>query len=102
MVSTFVWYELMTSDAKAAETFYSKAVGWKTQDSGQAGMNYTLLLAGEPPIAGLMTLPKEAGDAGARPGLVGCVGVNDVDAYAARLTKAGRAVHVAPTQFPNN
>ena len=49
MPNNFVWYELMTSDAKAAEAFYSKVVGWKTQDSGQAGMTYTLLLAGESP-----------------------------------------------------
>ena len=28
----FVWYELMTSDAAAAEKFYKTVVGWKTQD----------------------------------------------------------------------
>jgi predicted enzyme related to lactoylglutathione lyase len=100
MPNNFVWYELMTSDAKAAEAFYSKVVGWKTQDSGQAGMDYTLLLAGESPIAGLMTLPKEACDAGARPGWVGYIGVNDVDAYVSRVTKAGGAVHVPPTDIP--
>jgi uncharacterized protein len=101
MPNNFVWYELMTSDAKAAEAFYSKVVGWKTQDSGQAGMTYTLLLAGESPIAGLMTLPKEACDAGAKPAWIGYVGVNDVDAYVGRVTKAGGAVHVPPTDIPH-
>ena len=52
-------------------------------------MNYTLLLAGDVPTAGLMTLPKEACDAGAKPGWTGYVGVDDVDAYAGRVTKAG-------------
>jgi predicted enzyme related to lactoylglutathione lyase len=47
MANNFVWYELMTSDTKAAENFYRKVVGWNAQDSGQAGMDYTLLLAGE-------------------------------------------------------
>ena len=101
MPNNFVWYELMTSDAKAAEGFYRKVVGWTAQDSGQPGMNYTLLLAGEVPTAGLMTLPKEACDAGAKPGWTGYIGVDDVDAYAGRVTKAGGAVHVPPTDIPN-
>src|SRR5262249_38260180 len=75
--------------------------GWKTQDASQPGMAYTLLVAGEVPTAGLMTLPKEACDAGARPAWVGYVGVNDVDAYVGRITKAGGKVHVPPTDIPN-
>src|SRR5262245_49835919 len=101
MPSNFVWYELMTTDATAAEDFYRKVVGWKLQASGQPGMDYTLLLAGEVPSAGLMRLPQEACDAGARPGWVGYVGVGDVDAYAARVTAAGGTVHVPPTDIPN-
>jgi len=101
MPNNFVWYELMTSDAKAAQDFYAKVVGWKPQAANQPTMDYTLLLAGESPIAGLMTLPKEACDAGARPGWVGYVGVDDVDAYAGRVTKAGGAVHVPATDIPN-
>ena len=88
MPNNFVWYELMTTDAEAAEGFYRKVVGWDAHDSGQAGMNYTLLLTGGVPTAGLMRLPKEACDAGAKPGWTGYVGVDDVDAYAGRVTKA--------------
>lgn len=101
MPANFVWYELMTTDAKAAEGFYSKVVGWKAQDASQPTMNYTLFLAGEIPVAGLMTLPPEACSAGARPGWVGYVGVDDVDACTARVTKAGGVVHVPPTDIPN-
>ena len=54
----FVWYELMTSDAAAAENFYKTVVGWKTQDMSQGDMKYTGLLAGDAPVAGLMTLPR--------------------------------------------
>ena len=100
MPNNFVWYELMTSDAEAAEVFYRKVVGWNAQDSGQAGMNYTLLLAGNVPTAGLMALPKEACDAGAKPGWTGYVGVDDVDAYVGRVTRAGGVVHVPPTDIP--
>jgi predicted enzyme related to lactoylglutathione lyase len=101
MANNFVWYELMTTDAKAAQAFYGKVVGWKTQDASQATIAYTLLLAGESPMAGLMTMPKDACDAGAKPAWIGYVGVNDVDACAGRITNAGGAVHVPPTDIPN-
>ena len=90
----------MTPDAKAAESFYSSAVGWKATDSGVPGMSYTLLLAGGTPRAGLMALPKEACDAGAKPGWVGYIGVDDVDSCVARVAKAGGATHVPPTDIP--
>ncbi len=42
MTSTFIWHDLMTTDVKAAEEFYSKVVGWRCQDSGMPGQSYTL------------------------------------------------------------
>ncbi|CAN5910384.1 VOC family protein [soil metagenome] len=101
MPNSFIWYELMTSDDTAAEAFYRKVVGWTAQDSGQPGMRYTLLSAGDVPIAGLMTLPQDACDAGAKPGWVGYIGVDDVDAYVDRVTKAGGKVHVPATDIAN-
>jgi hypothetical protein len=32
----FVWYDLMTSDSKAAESFYRSVIGWDVKDSGMA------------------------------------------------------------------
>jgi predicted enzyme related to lactoylglutathione lyase len=101
MPSNFVWYELMTTDPKAAEGFYGKVVGWRPTDSGQTAMTYTIFNAGDVPVAGLMALPKEARDAGARPGWTGYIGVDDVDVHVARVTKAGGKVHVPPTDIPN-
>ena len=97
----FVWYELMTTDASAAEKFYKDVVGWKAQDMSQGDMKYTGLLAAGMPVAGLMTLPKDACAAGAKPGWTGYIGVDDVDATAARVTKAGGKIHVPPTDIPN-
>ena len=71
MAANFVWYELMTTDAKAAEGFYSKVVGWKPQDASQPDMAYTMFLTGEMPVAGLMTLPPEPCSARAPPGCIG-------------------------------
>jgi hypothetical protein len=60
MHGKFVWIELMTSDPRAAEGFYSKVVGWSAKDSGQPGMSYTLLSMGETMMGGLMAIPEEA------------------------------------------
>ena len=69
--NAFVWYELMTSDATAAEAFYRSVIGWKTADAGMPDMKYTLLSVAESAIAGRMNLPAEASAAGARPGWLG-------------------------------
>ena len=61
----FVWYELMTPDPKAAETFYRSAIGWGAQDAGKPDMAYTLLTAGPIPVAGVMETPQRILDAGA-------------------------------------
>ncbi len=98
--SNFVWYELMTTDGKAAEAFYRAVVGWSAQDAGVPGMSYTMLSAGETRVGGLMALPPKATAAGARPGWNGYVAVGDVDAYAARVTRAGGAIHHAPEDIP--
>src|ERR1700674_4640633 len=87
--SSFVWYELMTSDTAAAKAFYSKVVGWKTQDMPMPGMTYTLLNVGDTQVGGLMALPKEACDAGMKPCWVGYVGVDDVDSAAAKVKRLG-------------
>ena len=96
----FVWIELMTSDTKAAESFYRSVVGWGTQDAGMADRSYTLLSVGGAMVGGLMAIPEEARAMGARPGWMGYISVDDVDAYARRVTAAGGAVHRAPEDIP--
>jgi predicted enzyme related to lactoylglutathione lyase len=97
----FVWYELMTTDIEAAEAFYSAVVGWSGKDFGQSGIRYTVMNAGEKGVAGLMTLPAEVCEAGGRPGWVGYIGVDDVDAATKRVKQAGGTVHRAPADIPN-
>ena len=97
--NSFVWYELMTSDLTAAETFYKGVVGWATQDAGMPEP-YTMVLAGGRAIGGLMTIPEEARKMGAPPSWVGYIGVPDVDAAAARVQAAGGALHRAPDDIP--
>jgi predicted enzyme related to lactoylglutathione lyase len=96
----FCWYELMTTDHKAAEAFYRGVLGWGAQDMNGPHGTYTILSAGETPVGGLMAMPPDVFAAGARPGWGGYVAVDDVDAYAARVKEAGGAVHRGPADIP--
>lgn len=98
--SRFVWYELMTTDVKAAADFYSKVVGWTAKDSGMAGMDYMLFHAGDSMAAGLMAQPEESKAGGSPPGWLGYVGVADVDASAAKAKGLGATVYVEPRDIP--
>jgi predicted enzyme related to lactoylglutathione lyase len=97
----FVWYELMTTDLKAAAAFYAKVVGWSMRDASMPGMSYTLLTVGEASAGGLMQLPEDARRMGAEPRWLGYVAVNDVDAVSRRIQQLGGAVHVPPTDIPD-
>ncbi len=96
----FVWYELMTPDMPGAKAFYSKVVGWGTQDASMPGMPYILLLAEKSSVGGLMNLPVEAGQVGAKPSWIGYVAVDDVDACAAKVKQLGGAVYIEPMDIP--
>jgi predicted enzyme related to lactoylglutathione lyase/predicted 3-demethylubiquinone-9 3-methyltransferase (glyoxalase superfamily) len=95
----FVWYDLMTSDTKAAEAFYRKVVGWEAKDSGMPG-SYTLFSVGSTMVAGLMPIPEDARQAGVGPAWMGYVGVDDIDVFIARVRQAGGAIHKGPQSIP--
>jgi uncharacterized protein len=97
---SFVWHELMTSDPAAAMKFYGSVVGWSAQQSPVPGMDYWMLKAGETPVCGLMSVPDEAKQQGARPMWIGYVGVDDVDAATEKAKKLGGAVYRAPQDIP--
>src|SRR2546421_12124476 len=92
----FVWYELMTTDMEAAKAFYADVVGWGTQDASMPGMAYTLFTAGGASVSGLMDLPEDARRSGFKPGWLGYVGVDDVDASVDRIKQLGGGLHVPP------
>ena len=96
----FVWHELLTTDAEAAEAFYREVVGWQTRDAGMPACRYTILSVGEAGVGGIMTLPPNACAAGARPGWMGYVGVDDVDGYAGRVSQAGGTIHMPADDIP--
>jgi predicted enzyme related to lactoylglutathione lyase len=88
----YVWYELLTSDPKGAIDFYTDVVGWKTQ-SWENNPDYTMWVASQGPLGGVMTLPEQAKQMGAPPYWQANVEVPDVDAAIAQVKELGGTVH---------
>ncbi len=99
-VCKFVWYDVMTTDTRAAEAFYSNVVGWQMKNSGMPAPGYTLLMDGNDMVGGLMTLPEDARAMGAPSAWMGYIGVSDVDACAGEIVAAGGKIHRPPQDIP--
>jgi predicted enzyme related to lactoylglutathione lyase len=80
----FAWYELMTTDTKAAGKFYSDVVGWSTKEmpASEGGMQYTTFNLGDVGIAGML-------DVGGHKAWIGYIAVDDVDAHIEKIVEAG-------------
>jgi hypothetical protein len=93
----FAWYELLTTNAAAARTFYASVVGWQAQDASTAAFPYSVFSSGKTEVSGLMELPPDALRMGAEPRWVGYVAVDDIDGTVERLKRLGGSVFVPPT-----
>lgn len=94
----FFWYDLVTTDTKAAAAFYGAVVGWGTMDGSTSGQSYTLFTANGVPVAGLMPIPAEA--KGMPPAWLGYIWADDVDAMCKRLEEEGGKVLRPPMDVP--
>jgi predicted enzyme related to lactoylglutathione lyase len=94
----FVWYELLTSDPKAAMAFYTEVVGWKTQP--YEGGEYTMWASAQGPLGGVTPLPEPAKKMGAPPHWTAHVQVANVDASVAKARSLDGRVYVEPTDIP--
>lgn len=97
-----VWYDLMTPDVEGAKKFYGGVIGWKTEifKDGDPQKPYTMWVAGERPIGGVMDLPPEARKMGAPPHWLAYTAVDDVDASAKQATSLGGKVLAPPWDIP--
>jgi uncharacterized protein len=98
---TPIWYELVADNVDGARAFYETVIGWSAAPFGgtlQGGDGYTVFSAPDGQgVAGLMRPPEQ----GHMAGWYGYIGVDDVDAAAARLAAAGGSVHMPPTTLEN-
>ena len=83
---SFIWYELLTKDAKAAKAFYDDVVGWNIDaQPAPGGMDYRTINASDGAAGGLMQLNADMLAHGAKPTWLGYIGVDDVDAAVAAV-----------------
>ena len=95
-----VWFELNTTDLKAAEAFYASVAGWVPRDSGIPDLTYTMVGPADHSVGGMMVLTEEMKAGGACPGWTGYVAVDDVDTAAAKVRHLGGTVFVEPRDIP--
>jgi predicted enzyme related to lactoylglutathione lyase len=99
--SSFGWYELMTTDMEGSAAFYKSVVGWAVNPVGSPEMPYSTFNVDVDGtsigVAGLMTLPKEAGQ---MPAWIGYIHIPDVDAKAKEVVAEGGQLHKGPIDVP--
>jgi predicted enzyme related to lactoylglutathione lyase len=98
----FFWYDIMTTDTKAAAKFYAAVIGWGVEEA-PGDMGYTLFTVTGPDgkaqgVAGLMAIPEHA--KGMPPCWMGYVWADDVDATAKKIEAEGGKVHRGPMDVP--
>ena len=91
----FVWEELATSDADAAQRFYEQVFGWTTADMGPEYGGYRIFNRGETGVAGLMA-PEDPVPTHWKP----YVAVADPDATVAKATELGGETLLEPMHVP--
>jgi predicted enzyme related to lactoylglutathione lyase len=90
----FVWHELMTPNGAGAHEFYSKVLGWRTEDWAH-DPSYRMFAAEAGPLGA--AVEKRDGV----PQWIAYIGTEDVDATVEAATRLGASVTTPPTTLPN-
>ena len=93
---TFCWFELGTTDAEAAKTFYTPLFGWTDDEMSTEMGPYVLLKKDDKEIGALYGLTDEQQAKGVPPHWLSYVAVEDVDATIARAQEFGGEVLMGP------
>jgi predicted enzyme related to lactoylglutathione lyase len=90
----FVWADLVTDDALAAQKFYSALFGWTFYDYG----GYFIGMHEDRPLCGMFQRPRPK-DRVAEPRWFGYISVSNVERARREVTKAGGRVLAAPKKM---
>jgi uncharacterized protein len=93
----FSWFELTTTDVRAAESFYTRLFGWTTEPWIGEG-SYTLIKVDGKEVGGIVA--ARAGDKSKTVGWGLYITVTDVDETARKVPEFGGKVLVQPTDIP--
>lgn len=89
------WVELMTSDTKKAEAFYTQLLGWTAQTRDMGTLLYTTFSVGGKPTGGMMQAQP-----GTPPNWMVDFAVADCDASSKKAEQLGAKTHVPPSDIP--
>ncbi|MEZ5568274.1 MAG: VOC family protein [Halioglobus sp.] len=92
----FIWYELMTTDADAAQAFYGGLIGWRFEQGPEPDTNYRIFSSPVSNVGGVLQLTREMTEGGAQPMWAGYIAVDDVDASAVAMQAAGATLYREP------
>ena len=94
-----VWYELLTTDMKAAEKFYSAVVGWKVKPFEGSPQPYDVFNRnGDQGMGGVMTIPEGMHFP---PHWVMYIAVPNIDEAIAKIERLGGSTLSPPIEVPN-
>ena len=93
----FVWFELVSRDAKRAQAFYGEVLGWRVEGFPMGDRTYEMIFAGDTMIGGYAE-PKSGRQ---RSHWISYVSVEDVDAAAQAAAANGGKVVEAPYDIPS-
>ena len=96
----FVWHELLAKDAQAAKSFYQNVVGWGTSNWGD-GVDYTMWMAGQTPVGGLMTGNPDPSQPEMPPMWIAYVSVDSVDDTIETTIQSGGGVIMPARTMPD-
>lgn len=97
---SFVWYELVTPDPDASKVFYDSVVGWEIAPQATGEIDYRMIETPDGAVGGVLRLNEAMQAGGGRPGWLGYIGVDDVDATISQLTEAGGSVTMPAFDMP--
>ena len=95
----FVWFDLATSDLKAAQRFYGDVFGWKFSKLRGVDEDYFIARAGTLPVAGVFR-PAQAPRGVTTARWLSFASTPDIGAALSRLTAGGATVLVPATKVP--
>ncbi len=100
-VGHFTWYDNWTNDRKAAERFYTNAIGWRTEPFGEGPDPYVMWMTPSGPIGGIGPVPPAPDGSPGHPLWTGFISVEDADATAQRARQLGGEIVTPGTDIPD-
>lgn len=94
----FSWRELVSSDPQASKQFYTELLGWSATEVEMPSGTYTMFMAGERPVAGLVQLPADKAEATTT--WIDYITVEDLDATVAKAESLGAKLCMPPMEVP--